>query len=270
MQIAIARGNGEMFIEKYPKFQRNTILKAEMLESLKEYPRDMLRLMYQLHADGIISGCYVTVEGKRNLVIAPGIIKHNGILYYLKEKKVLANEPLGIEQILVVRFLEKKDGLDDILYPTEIKLKTEKEIQEDEIELCRFILKEGAELRKVYQDFRDMATVHNTINIIEVPYAGIGETTLSPEITYRFAMEMFQYHLSNPYDTAFVMQCMQQNVIQRELIEAYIQNRIDNVAKGRLEQRQLYRYLNTILDMVKRGDNSSGRMRTGPRRMLVD
>lgn len=259
-----------MFIESYPKFERDIILKAEMLENVKAYPRDMFCLIYQQHTDGIICGCQVLVEEGNKLIITPGIIKHQGVLYHLSEKEVIVSQPLGVEQVLAVHFLEKEEHVNDIVYPTELLLKTDDLVKEKEMELCRFILKEGAILRKEYQDFKDMSTLHNTINIIGVPYAGIEKTTLSPEVTYRFGCEMLQHRLSDPYDTAFVMQCMQQQVIQRDLIEKYIQYRVSNVARGTLEQKQLYHYLNVILETAKRGGNNSGRMGGAPRRMLVD
>lgn len=259
-----------MFIERYPKFEKDIILKAEMLENVKSYPRDMFHLIYQQHTDGIICGCQALVEEENQIAIMPGIIKRHGILYHLTKKEKLGTKPLGIEQILVVHFLDKEEHINDIVYPTEIQLKTDGLNQTNEIELCRFILKEGAVLRKDYQNFRDMSTLHNTVNLIQVPYAAMGQSTLSPEITYRFGKEMLQCKLSDPYDTAFVMLCMQQQVIQKEIIESYLQYRVDHVEKGSLTQHQLYQYLNVILDRVKGGENSGGRKNGGPRRMMVD
>ena len=259
-----------MFFESYPKFERDIILKAEMLENIKQYPRDMFRLIYQDYADGIICGAQVLVEEGRTLVITPGIIKYQGVLYHLPEQEKIVSEALGVEQILAVRFLDKEEHVNDILYATETILKQDSKLGEKEMELCRFILKEGAVLRKDYQDLRDMATLHNTVNIIEVPYAGKGTDTLSPEITYRFGSEMLKYRLSDPYDAAFVMECMQKNVMQRELIEQYIRYRVPNAERGQLTQKQLHHYLTVIVDAAKHGGNRNGRMPGGNRRMLVD
>lgn len=259
-----------MFIESYPKFERDIILKAEMLENIKQYPRDMFHLIYQDYADGIICGAQILVEEGRTLVITPGIIKYQGVLYHLPKQEKVVSEPLGVEQILVVRFLDKEEHVNDILYPTETILKQDNKPEEKELELCRFILKEGAVLRKDYQDLRDMATLHNTVNIIEVPYAGKDTPTLSPEITYRFGREMLKYRLSDPYDVAFVMECMQKNVMQRELIEQYVRYRVPNAERGQLTQKQLHHYLTVIVDEAKHGGNRNGRMSGGNRRMLVD
>lgn len=259
-----------MFIESYPKFERDMILKAEMLENIKQYPRDMFHLIYQDYTDGIISGAQILIEEGRTLVITPGIIKYQGVLYRLPKQKKIVSEPLGVEQILVVRFLDKEEHVNDILYPTELILKQDNKPLENELELCRFILKEGAVLRKDYQDLRDMATLHNTINIIEVHYAGKNAATLSPEITYRFGSEMMKYRLSDPYDTAFVMQCIQRNVIQRELLEQYVHYRVPNAEHGALTQKQLHHYLTVIVDSVKHGGGRNRGMQGGNRRMLVD
>lgn len=259
-----------MFINNYPKFERDIILKAEMLENIKQYPRDMFHLFYQDYSDGIICGARILIEEGRTLVITPGIIKYQGVLYHLRKQEKVVSEPLGVEQILVVRFLDREEHVNDILYPTETILKQDNKPAENELELCRFILKEGAVLRKDYQDLRDMATLHNTINIIEVPYAGKDAATLSPEITYCFGSEMLKYRLSDPYDAAFVMECMQKNVMQRELIEQYVHYRVPNAERGQLTQKQLHHYLTVIVDAAKHGGNRNGRMQGGNRRMLVD
>jgi hypothetical protein len=52
-------------------------------------------------------------------------------------------------------------------------------LKEDELELGRFKLREGAVLRSDYTDFFDLITEYNTINVINVEYAGIKESTMN-------------------------------------------------------------------------------------------
>lgn len=259
-----------MFIESYPKFEKDMILKATMLENVKTYPREMLHLLYEDYSDGILCGVRILVENERTVVVAPGIIKRNGRLYHLSQPVKLESEPLGIEQIVTVRFLEQEETTDFITYGTQIYLKQDTRLEENEMELCHFILKEGAVLRKDYQDLRDMGTLHNTINIIEADYAGKDVPTLSPEIMYRFGSEMIGFRLSDSFDISFVLVCMQKQVIQREVIEQYIRYRVPNAERGHLTNRQMHHYLTMIVDDTKRGTRRSGLGNGAVRRMVVD
>lgn len=212
----------------------------------------------------------IQVEDDTTIVVEPGLIKYQGIIYYHTEPERIPCEPLGIEQILVVQFKECSESFNEITYATEFVLKQDGIVSENELELCRFILKSGAVLRKDYQDLRDMATLHNTVNIILTPFAAISEATLSPEITYRFGSEMMKLKLSDPMDASFVMHCMQWETIQRELIEQYIRYRVPNADRRHLTQKQLHHYLVMIVDDTRRGGNSRGATFGGSRRMLVD
>lgn len=259
-----------MFIEQYPKFERDMILKAEMLEKIKRYPRDLLHLLYDKYSNGILCGGAIRVEQDSIMIVEPGLLKWQGVIYYHTEEERIPCEATGEPQILVVKFQEPKEETSGVTYGTEFVLKQDEIIGENEMELCRFILKKGAVLRKDYQDLRDMATLHNTVNIITVPHAGIGESTLSPEITYRFGCEMIKCKLTDPWDVSFVMQCLQQETIQRQILEHYIRYRIPNAERGTMTPKQLHHYLTVIVDDTKRGGSRGGMMQGGMRRMLVD
>ena len=112
-----------MFIESYPKFERDMILKAEMLENIKNYPRNLVHLLYQKYSDGILCGTGIQVVEDKNIVVEPGLVKYKGIIYYHTTKEIIPCEPLGIEQILVVHFEEQADNVNDITYTTQFLLK---------------------------------------------------------------------------------------------------------------------------------------------------
>jgi len=62
-----------MFQYKYPVFEKKTLLRVEMLEQLRDYPKGYLRLVYQNFSNGIVNGCNITWKD-RKLMISPGII----------------------------------------------------------------------------------------------------------------------------------------------------------------------------------------------------
>ena len=65
----------------YPLFERNRILKKELLWSLRDYAFSHIQLEYQEYGQGIIQGCPVQVQG-RELVVGPGMIKYGGGFFF--------------------------------------------------------------------------------------------------------------------------------------------------------------------------------------------
>ncbi|SFR97415.1 hypothetical protein [Anaeromicropila populeti] len=259
-----------MFQDSYPMFSRDMILKAEMLENIKDYPRELNNIMFQHHSNGVICGADIIISDGKCISIAPGIVKYNNVLYRLSGIKTCDEYAIGTEQIVKICFCDTYEDIYEVRNESTIIINGEEPNQKNEMELCRFILKDGAVLRQDYQNFLDFTTQHNTINIINVNYSCIGESTISPVVLYQFATEMLGYRLSDPFDISFSMLCMQQQPVNRTLIEKYIQRRVDNVAKGKLTNKQIHSYLSKILEMAKLGKDSPGMHRGNTRRMLVD
>ena len=46
-----------MFCYETPQFKKKRLLRAEMLEQLRDYPRDYLEIMYAGYSDGVLCGC---------------------------------------------------------------------------------------------------------------------------------------------------------------------------------------------------------------------
>lgn len=100
----------------------------------------------------------------------------------MKDECRLVYEPTERNTVIKIVFEEPENEYDFTTLKSRIVLSYEEANGKNELELCRFLLKEGAKLRQDYQDISDFITVHNTINRLYVPYAGIGETTITPEI----------------------------------------------------------------------------------------
>jgi hypothetical protein len=120
------------------------------------------------------------------------------------------------------------------------------------LELGRFKLKDGAELRQNYQDFYDLSTEYNTINIINVEYSGVKKSTMHPYILRYFSTIILKNKVDNPYDIAFAMQCMSQNCIDREAILYYLSNRL-GIDYKECSNMQIYKYLSQIVREVGSG-----------------
>ncbi len=258
-----------MFIDKYPNFTTGRVLKHEMLNLIRDYPREYVDILYSDYADGIIAGCGLTVNSE-TITIAPGIVRFRGKHFTLAEKTALPYTATGQDTITKIHFGKAKESGDYFIHQGEIISTPGLKIAENELELCRFRLKIGARLRDIYQDFADLGTEYDTVNIINVSYAAPGEPTISPVITRRFAQEAFNYRPVHPFDYVFISQCAQGAPVARMLITAYTAARLGVVTTDSTNQ-DIHRHLTRILDDLRHGKDmvTAGGRGVG-RRILVD
>ncbi|WCN39722.1 DNA and RNA helicase [Aneurinibacillus uraniidurans] len=256
-----------MFTHVYPSFAKGRILKKEMLENIRDYPRTFFDIQYESYSDGIIAGANVQV-GDDHLTITRGIVKHKGRMYMLESEYSLPYYAIGTETVLKIRFIEEVVSPDFISYSTEIVLDDQLQIQHDERELGRFKLKKGARLRATYQDFDDFATEYNTINLIHVEHASFGNSTLSPVMLRYFATDMLKSGSSDPYDISFAMQCMKGETINRELLLHYLAIRM-GIDYTDYSNVQIHKYLAYILADTK-GGRRTKRVGGVPQRIIID
>ncbi len=259
-----------MFQNNYPVFAKGVVLKAAMLENISLYQRNMFDMVYGDYSDGIITGVKIGIQNGTTITISPGIVKHEDMLYHMYEEAQVVAYPAAETQYLRIRFYEKKEKSDEVQWESEIVLDTEETNEITEIELCRFVLNNGAVLRNSYTDLRDYSTMHNTVNIIETPYAARNQSTFSPKFLLEFGYELLKYNLTNAYDISFAMECIKGQPIAREVIEIYIGKRLETAIKS-LTNQEIYKSLLSALDKAKRGENGTGRSSgMGVRRMIVD
>lgn len=257
-----------MFSHLFPKFEKGRILKTAMLENLRDFPREALDIAYQDYADGIITGAMIQVE-RDTLKIAPGILKHQGRLYLLNHSVEVPYRATGREMAVKVRFGEGKQDSDWMSHPSEIVLTEPGESGAPELELCRFKLKEGARLRQDYQNFRDLATEYNTVNLLHVRFAADGESTVSPVILRMFGEEMMRRGGGEAQDFSFAMMCLNEGTIRRNVILHYIANRLGTAYKD-YSNIEIHKYLSRILDNTRGGGQRLGMSAGGSLRMIVD
>lgn len=257
-----------LFTHIAPKFEKGRILKTAMLENLRDFPREFADIYYQDYADGVVTGAEVKV-GPDTLTIHPGIVKHKGRLYSLSEPAVLAYQTTGRETAVKVRFLEGKEDSDWSVYRSEIVLDERVEAGPAELELCRFKLKEGARLRQDYQNFRDLATEYNTVNLLHVPIAAYGQSTVSPVVMRLFGDELLRRGSAEPQDLAFAMMCLNEGTLHRGVILHYIAGRL-GIAYKDYGNADIHKYLARILDSARGGGHRMGMSPGGGGRVIVD
>lgn len=244
-----------MLENKYPLFKKNEILEKEMLDLLRDNPMEIYNLLYMDFSDGIVNGFNFTIDSERKLLIMePGILKHNGKIFW--EKEITEIPFPEQEDHYVVKYKLNCCSEEKKYYKRSGEIITEagKSIHKDELELLRFILREGAELRENYEQFEDLVREYNTIQIVDRKYSSRHKSgTLDPRVTKFWGLEALERENLNPEDFIFAAACIN-NPVEREIISSYI-NRKKRVETREYTNRELYEELNDIL--IKMGPRRS-------------
>ncbi len=258
-----------MFRNIYPLFNSKHVLKKEMLELLRDFPRDLFGIFYQDYSDGILTGCRVRAQNLK-LTIGPGILYHRQIPYLLTENYTLPCTATGRLTYLKVRFPDKAVSTGKEEYLARILLDEKAPEDGYELELARFKLQEGARLRTEYVDFHDFCTEFDTVDRIHTPYASPGKNSIAPQITDMFREEMRKLPVQNPWDCAFcLISPPVQTAIPYETICTYLNGR-DGFEQKEYTNETIYQRLRQILQEVGgKGPSGGQKEKQGRERGLM-
>lgn len=211
-----------MFKNIYPLFERKRLLKKEMLENIRDFPRDIFDIFFRNYSDGILTGCDIEVK-ESYLIVDAGILYRKGVPYIMNDTFKLPYKATGKIQYIKVRFLDEIQGIEQKEDLTQIYINDIPAQDKDELELGRFKLQKGARLRDQYTDFFDCHTEFDTLTKIYTPYASPGQSTLCPEVVRIYVKNLMQYEIQNPWDYAFCFMCIQEEgVITYPAMKAYL------------------------------------------------
>lgn len=211
-----------MLIQAIPLFQDGHILRREMLIALSDYAFLTSQLIYKGYGDGILAGCELTTT-KDTIILNTGIIYFKGQAYLIKEPMAIPYYPTNTTVVLKLKISEELKEPNFIYHEMNLILTEQTDSQENELELCRFILQQGARLRDQYQNFEDRNTMFDTLNCIYSPYSVKGESTLSWEITRAFAEEMLTADNITDFDAFFCTQILNQTYpVSKEALRVYL------------------------------------------------
>lgn len=214
-----------MLVQAIPLFQDAHLLRRGMLEALADYTFLFQENMYGGYADGILAGCELTTT-KDAIILNQGVLLFEKRPYLLKEPMMTAYHPTNNLTVLKLKFSDEMRDPNYIYREMELVFSEQTRIQKGEMELCRFTLQEGAQLRYQYRDFEDRNTIYDTLNRVYVPYASFGGSTLAPEITRSFAAEMLELSNITDFDALFCMQLLGQNQpVGAEALRAYLRRK---------------------------------------------
>ena len=188
-----------MFQNIYPVFEPKRLLKKEMLENLRDFPRSLFGLQYQNYSDGILYGCDITGT-ETGMILLPGILCYKGVPYFLERPYPVSCKAEGKMAYVKVHFWDKTIG-------------------------------SGGE---------------EYLSQIIVPYAAPDHPGIWPQILKSFARELLKYAVTDPWDCAFCLQCLQRKeAMPYEAVRAYLHARLGQ--NKEYTNMQMYGALKRIL-----------------------
>ncbi len=236
----------------YPNFERHSILKKELLNSVRDYSLEYLKVKYDKYTKGIITGFDLKVIEDNFIQISNGIVKFEDFIFIADKKaKIKYNQSNTFKSLKIV--LEKDTKIRDYdRYILSYKLDEDLSLHTNEIEICRFKLMEGFDLRDNHKSFEDIETEFDTINYLNSTWAGIEREWINPYILKKFANEAMDSNLENMEDIVFCYNCLNEDkTVDINLIERYLKNRQNLKDKKQLTKEEIFKYLSLTLSDIK-------------------
>lgn len=253
---------------KYPYFNKGRILKKEMLENLRDFPRNILEVQYESFTDGIICGFTPSVD-KNTITFSKGITKHNDMLYVVPQPIFVQYSETETDVMIKLNFYDEIQDKDYKTAYVDIEIDDNMKILDNQQELGRFKLKKGAYLRSHYKDFYDFTTEYNTINIVHALYAAREEKTISSIILQYFSREVLSLKAQNSVDISFCFLCLNNERIEREVILQYLSYKLEKEVIN-LSNIEIHRELTKILGQIKRESNFSNKRKIVKNKIFVE
>lgn len=236
---------------RVPVFAGRRILKKESLWDIRDYTYAGWQLYYAEYTDGLLKGCDIRAEDGQ-LVIGKGMLKFHDFIYLMMEEERVDYQPKNRWQVLKAEFSEDETNLDYKAYRVRFFLDEEMELGENQIEMCRFYLREGSVLRDSYKNFADMSTEYDTVNLICATVAGIGEKTLHPLVVKQFGEELWNMEEKDQFDFGFCSLVWNtQGRVERKVIAAYLSNKMKKAVVANImsyDNQMVYEKLENIVD----------------------
>ncbi len=260
-----------MELVNYPVFKKGRILKIEMLEELRDYPRNMFEFYMKDYSEGIITGFEVEIKGNE-LIILPGILKLKGQLLCLRKAEKINYENTNKDMYIKLRVendkVEKVGQEDYKKIKSKIIIEEIKELQENEIELGRYKLREGAYLRNNYEKLEDYSVEYNTLNIVNVKYATNKNYSLKKEIFDKFGEVLFKKG-EKVLDISFGMIILNSDRVNREVVKKYLERKLE-IEIEKMSNEEIYNNLLRISRNLGREITEKRFEKRRPMKIIVD
>ena len=253
----------------YPTFKNGKILTSEMLIALRDMAWLREQTAYQDYPKGIIWGCRLRIED-HYICIGPGEIKCRDYVFLLGEEERIAYAPTQSYVSLKFKAGKREEFSGYVCYRTSFFLDTRLELEEDEVELCRFKLKEGARLRTEYKDFYDIQTEYDTVNLAHATWAAADGNSLSKEVTDFFAGQVLACEDAEDTDRQFAYLLLQgKEAVRADVLTDYLMRKTGQKQKGDFIPEEAFYRLEGVLEDIRRGGKTERSSQRERRQRLI-
>ncbi len=242
-----------------PLFHKGRVLKKEGLDALKDFPDRLAKIRLMNWADGILYGFGISYKDG-SIIVQEGAVRHHGRIV-LADREKIAFHAYDQKVTACLRLYPASYTEDFYIRPLEVCLKNGMP-GENEWELGRFRLAEGARLRDDYQDLKDCRTAYNTLDVTYIKYAGPGGVTVSPMLLRTFARMILENNNSSDIDVQFALLCLLESPVPRECLLWYLCRRLGEPMRE-LSHSEIYERLVRISESGGHGSAEEKR-RDGP------
>lgn len=259
-----------MFQYILPEFRAKHLLRAEMLEQLRDYPKNIVGLALAGFTDGLLSGGDLSWD-KGILTVSPGMLYWKGRLYLQEDPCSIPCGSMDHMQYLKVRFADEQREAGLVRGAGEVVLETTETDPGCELELCRFFLQEGARLRVEHENFEDFSTRYDTVNLLYAPYAAQGEGAMPPVVLKQYAKELLALGTEDIYDVSFAMNILALGgKVPTGCVRGYLKARTEMPSMEECPDTEgYYKKLLSVLNRIKRGSMGMRRQTQGRREIKL-
>lgn len=246
---------------KIPIFEKGKILDKEMLDELKNLNLDYINTLYFSKSDGVIYGINPEIS-KNKIVINPGLIKYNGELFKILNKREVE---IPLEDGSYIYLLQK---INKVLNDKFLELKFELKLLKNETELTdgfeifRILRREGADLKEPVR-IVGIDKEYNTLNLINLKLSTLSGSILNSKLLKLYAKDMLENKKLDACERVMCMYILNSNY-EREFILKYLNLSFE------ADNLEVYKALESkymSLENINREKNSSEK---NIRKMLVD
>ena len=260
-----------MFKNLYPIFKSGNILDKKMLEKLRDNPMEIFEILYSDYNNGILKGFdLITKKEEKIIRVTKGIAKIDNKFVWMHEDYEIEMPMIEKDYILKLRMTINIENNKFYERTGEFILEEGSSITDHEIEITRFITREGEELRNDYRNFLDLKRDFNLLEIINTKYSSRHlKGTLHPKVLKIWGIEAIGKAGLECVDINFAEKCIQGDLIERDVINSYINIKLKKNSKE-YSNSELYSGLLKILQSFSEQKLESEKKWKRPEKIVVD
>ena len=235
------------------EFKSGSLLTKEMLQSMYDYPIDILNCLYSSYSNGILSG-FDVIKREEEYYITSGLIKLNNCIYIMKEDFKLNILFCDLEESTIynIVFVEVSNGINENgVKRFSLEILLENMVKDKENIKFRFgSFKCGRNSKLELPSTVDSLFENNVLNLIKVEYAQNNESTYHPLIFRCILKYLKDKKNKNMLDYLIINEISKNNVLNLQIIRTYIEERgfsIENLDREELLQK--------FIEAIKHNEN---------------